>query len=149
MPFEEAEEPLSWQQALAEDPAYYMDTEAGRQELAAMIRKESERLIEELGKSVKRTREIIWLSRWCKECKFFEQNGSKIHCRRWDVRIVKPFYGKAVWSKVPARHREDEKELVVSDIDWNKKWKEISDTIVEWAVDKVNGGVPYFCFTSQ
>ena len=39
--------------------------------------------------------------------------------------------------------------MVVDDIDWSSKWKEISDTIVERAVEMVNGGYPYFCFTSK
>jgi hypothetical protein len=141
------EQTLSWQEAIAEDPAYYMDTEQGQKELAEMIRKESEKLIEELGKSVKRTREIIWLSRHCRNCKFFAENGLRTFCRRWDIRLVKPFYGKPLWSKVPSKVNEQEKEIIVSDIDWNKKWKEISDSIVEWAINQVNGGFPYFCYT--
>ena len=40
-----------------------------------------------------------------------------------------------------------EKERVVSNIDWTRKWKEISNKIVEWAIDKVNAGFPYFCYT--
>ena len=84
-PFEEAEEgpgqrkpgeePVGWQQALAENPSYYMDTKQGQKELAEMIRKESERLIEELSKSVKRTREVIWLSRYCHGCRFYQERG--------------------------------------------------------------------------
>jgi len=71
------EGPLSWQEALAEDPTYYMDTEQGRKELAEMIRKESERLLEELGRAVKRTREIIWLSRFCTNCKFYARRRGR------------------------------------------------------------------------
>ncbi len=50
---QQQEQPLSWQQALANDPEYYMNTKKGQEELAQMIRKESERLLEEIGKSVK------------------------------------------------------------------------------------------------
>jgi hypothetical protein len=138
------DEPLGWQEALARDPEYY--TKEGQEELAQMIRRESERLIEEIGKSVKRTKEIIWLSRYCTSCKFFTE-GSKTTCGRWHVRIVKPFYGRPVWESVPVRGNESEKERVVANIDWNKKWKEISNKIVEWAIDKVNAGFPYFCYT--
>ncbi len=145
----EAEEPLRWQEALAEDPAYYMDTKQGQKELAEMIRSESERLIEELGRSPKRTREIIWLSRFCMSCKFYEQNDRKSTCRRWNVRIVRPFYGKPIWTLIKSGTSPDGKEEVIHDIDWNKKWKNISEKIVEWAVDKVNGGFPYFCYESQ
>jgi hypothetical protein len=141
-------EVLSWYDALAEDPEYYMKTEEGQKELADMIRRESERLLTELGKSVKKTREVIWLSRRCADCKFFSNGGRKQTCSRWEVRLIKPFYGRAIWSKVPKGH-SDEKEIVVHDIDWDSKWREISDTIVEKAVDMVNGGYPYFCFTGR
>jgi hypothetical protein len=42
-----------------------------------------------------------------------------------------------------------ETELVVEGVDWNQKWREISDQIVEKAVGMVNGGYPYHCFTSK
>ncbi len=145
------EEPelVSWWQALSEDPDYYTNTEEGQKELADMIRKESERLLEEIGKSVKRTKEIIWLSRFCSACQYYKQDGRKMTCGRWRVRIVKPFHGRPLWEAVPSRKGTDEKELVVRDIDWDAKWKEISDKIVEMAVNMVNGGYPYFCFKSQ
>jgi hypothetical protein len=143
------ERPSSWQEALAKDPDYYMNDTKGQQELADMIRRESERLLTELSRSVKRTREIIWLSRYCLQCKYFKQVGHKMNCSKWDVQIVRPFYGKVTWSRVPSRTGDDEKEQIVSGIDWNSKWREISDRIIEWAVDKVNGGVPYFCYTDR
>jgi hypothetical protein len=139
---------LSWYEALAEDPEYYTNTEAGQKELADMIRRESERLIEELGKSVKRTREIIFLSRFCKDCKFF-QEARTLQCNRWAVRIVKPFYGTPIWTTVPSKRVRGEKELVVEGINWDQRWKEISDKIVDRAVELVNGGYPYYCFTSK
>lgn len=140
---------VSWWQALAEDPDYYTNTEAGQKELADMIRKESERLLEELGRSVKRTKEIIWLSRFCESCKYYRSEGRKASCDRWHVRIVKPFHGRAIWREVPSQLRTGEKELVVDGIDWEEKWKEISDRVVEMAVEMVNGGYPYFCFTTK
>lgn len=143
------EEPLNWYQALAEDPEYYMNTKDGQEELAQMIRRESERLIEEIGKTVKRTKEIIWLSRYCLSCKFHLSHGSRISCQKWNVRLVKPFYGRPVWEKVALKGNEREKELVVADIDWDRKWKEMSDKIIEWATDRVNGGYPYFCYSSE
>ena len=143
------DELLSWYEALAENPDYFTNTEAGQKELAEMIRRESERLLAELGKRVRRTREVIWLSRHCSNCKFFQKNNGRIDCGKWDVRIVKPFYGRPVWSKVPSKTNKGEKEMVINDIDWNLKWREISDAIVERAVDMVNGGRPYFCFTRK
>ena len=139
----------SWYAAIAEDPEYYTNTEQGQKELAEMIRKESERLIEDLGKSVKRTKEIVWFSRHCTDCRYFQQEGSRMHCARWVVRIVKPFYGRAIWGKAPSKVMRGESEPVVEGIDWTLKWREISDKIVEMAVDSVNGGYPYYCFTSK
>jgi hypothetical protein len=143
------EKPSSWQEALSKDPEYYMNDKQGQQELADMIRRESERLLVELSRSVKRTREIIWLSRYCTQCKYFKQVSHRTTCSRWDVQIVKPFYGKVTWARVPSRSGDDEKEQIVSGIDWSQKWREISDRIIEWAVDKVNGGIPYFCYTDR
>lgn len=142
----EEEEFVSWYQALRDDPDYYTNTEQGQKELAEMIRRESERLIEELGKSVKRTREIIWLSRFCGQCHYFSHESSKMRCNRWAVRIVKPFHGRPIWTTVPSRTNVGEKELMVEGINWDLRWREISDKIVERSIDLVNGGYPYFCY---
>jgi hypothetical protein len=136
----------SWWRALAEDPDYYTNTEEGQKELAEMIRKESERLLEEIGRSVKRTKEIIWLSRYCKSCVHYRAEGRKTLCDRWKVRIVKPFHGRPIWAAARARGGEAEKEMVLEDIDWDEKWKEISEKVVEMSVEMVNGGFPYFCY---
>ena len=140
---------VSWWQALAEDPDYYTNTEDGQKELAEMIRKESERLLEEIGRTVKRTKEVIWLSQFCNQCHFFKQEGRKITCGKWGVRIVKPFHGQAIWRHVPTRPGSDEKMVVVDGIDWDARWKEISEQVVEMAIRMVNGGLPYFCFRSR
>lgn len=144
----EENEFVSWYRALAENPDYYTNTEEGQKELAEMIRKESERLLEQIGKTVKRTKEIVWLSRYCSECHHFQKEGQKMSCNRWGVRIVKPFYGKTIWASTSSKW-DDEKEMVVEGIDWESKWKEISDKIVERAIELVNGGYPYFCYTSK
>ncbi len=70
-------------------------------------------------------------------------------CDRWHVRIVKPFHGRPTWTKVPSRSGNGEKELVVDGIDWDARWKEISDRIIEMSVDLVNGGYPYFCYKGK
>ena len=146
---EEDSEFVSWWQALAEDPDYYTNTEQGQKELADMIRKESERLLEEIGKSVKRTKEIIWLSNFCTSCHYFRQEGRKMTCKKWQVRIVKPFYGRAILREVPSRTGNGEKEVVVEGIDWDARWKEVSERIVDMAVGMVNGGYPYFCYKGK
>ncbi len=140
---------VSWWKALAEDPDYYTNTEQGQKELAEMIRKESERLLEEIGRNVKRTKEIIWLSRFCRSCSYYGADGRKMSCNRWKVRIVKPFHGRPIWGSVPSGKGDGEKQLVVEGIDWDAKWREISEKVVEMSVDMVNGGYPYFCFKSK
>lgn len=139
----------NWWQALARDPDYYTNTEDGQKELADMIRKESERLLEEIGRTAKRTKEVVWLSRFCSACHYYKEEGRKMSCNRWQVRIVKPFHGRAIWKQVRSHTEPSEKEFIVEGIDWDSKWKEISDKIVEMAVDMVNGGFPYFCYRSK
>ena len=114
-----------------------------------MIRKESERLIDEIGKSVKRTKEIIWLSNFCTSCHYFKAEGRRTTCKKWQVRIVKPFYGRAILKEVPSRGGNGEKEFVVEGIDWDSRWKEVSERIVDMAVGMVNGGYPYFCYKGK
>jgi hypothetical protein len=145
---EEAEEYVNWWLALARDPDYYTNTEQGQKELADMIRRESERLLEEIGRSVKRTKEIIWLSNFCKSCHYFKAEGRKMSCNKWQVRIVKPFHGRALWKQVPSKSG-DEKEFVVEGIDWDARWKEVSEKVVEMAVGMVNGGYPYYCYRGK
>jgi hypothetical protein len=140
---------VGWWRALARDPDYYTNTEQGQKELADMIRKESERLLEEIGRTVKRTKEIIWLSNFCNECQYFKMEGRRMSCKKWGVRMVKPFHGRAIWRQMPSRVGPDEKEAIVQGIDWDVKWKEISDRIVEMAIGMVNGGYPYFCYKGK
>jgi hypothetical protein len=145
----EVEEYASWWLALARDPDYYTNTEQGQKELADMIRQESERLLEEIGKSVKRTKEIIWLSNFCRSCQYFGEEGRRMKCKKWQVRIVKPFHGRAIWRQVPSRSGNGEKEFEVEGIDWDSRWKEISDKVVDMAVSMVNGGYPYYCYRGK
>jgi hypothetical protein len=146
---EETEEYASWWQALAKDPDYYTNTEQGQKELADMIRKESERLLEEIGRSVKRTKEIIWLSNFCTACQYFKAEGRKTTCGKWHVRIVKPFHGRAIWKQIPSKMGSDEKESVIEGIDWDSRWKDVSEKIADMAVEMVNGGYPYFCYRGK
>lgn len=134
---------------MAADPEYYTNTEQGQKELAEMIRKESERLIEELSRSVKRTKEIIWLSKFCGSCRYFHEEGRRVTCNRWQVRIVKPFQGRALWSRAALPGESEERDREVEGIDWDSKWREISDRVVEMAIDMVNGGYPYFCYQTS
>ena len=138
----------NWYKALAEDPEYYTNTPEGQKELAEMIRKESERLLEDIGRSTKRTKEVIWLSRFCGSCHYFQQKGARTNCNRWAVRIVKPFYGRPTWI-ASTKKGGDEKEFTIDGINWDVKWREISDAVVDMAVGMVNGGFPYFCYKSK
>jgi len=37
----------------------------------------------------------------------------------------------------------------VEGIDWDLKWREISDKVVEQAINHVNGGFPYYCYKGK
>ncbi|MEM4311030.1 MAG: hypothetical protein QXX95_01395 [Nitrososphaerales archaeon] len=135
------EEKEDWKKIVSQNLEYYLDTEKGRKELFDMARAQSDSLIEELKKR-KREKSIIWLSKHCFNCMHFSsRNGIK--CRRWDCRLVKPFYGRAKWKQI---YERGEKEFVISDFDWNHKSFNISDFLIEIAIEKINNGLPYFCF---
>lgn len=65
-------------------------------------------------------------------------------CEKWNARIVKPFYGKPLW--FITRDEEGNQIMNVSDIDWNEKWLEVSEAIVQEAIENINNGRPYDCF---
>jgi len=126
-----------WRKIVSQNLDYYLNTEEGRKELFNMARAEAEYLIEEIKKR-KRDEKIIWLSKYCFNCvHFYSKNLLK--CKKWNSRLVKPFYGKVKW-----KHKEE--DLFISDFDWNSKAFNVSDIIVELAIEKINKGMPYFCF---
>lgn len=124
---------------------YYLDTEEGKKKLLEEAKRQAEQALEEVARLHKPQRNIIWLSRFCTTCRFYSSSrGGRMSCERWGARIVKPFYGKPLW--FISRDEEGNQTFNVSDIDWERKWLQVSEKIVEEAIDGINNGEPYDCF---
>jgi len=132
-----------WREEASKNLEYYLDTREGRNELMEMIRDEATRLLEQM-KSRQRVREIIWLSKFCQNCSYFIREGrGTMRCMRLDATIVKPFYGRPIWAIVA---RKDGEESLITDIDWHSRSIDVSDILVEKAIERINNGYPYPCF---
>jgi hypothetical protein len=136
-----------WMQEVTNNLDYYLDTEEGKQKLLEEARKWAEQALEEVARVHKPQRNIIWLSKHCNECRYFVAHGQRMSCEKWGARIVKPFYGKPLW--FVTRDEEGNPIMNVSDIDWNQKWLEVSEAIVEEAIERINKGRPYDCYEKR
>lgn len=134
-----------WVEEVYENLDYYLSTEEGKRRLEEIARTEAERLIAEISKTHKPQRDIIWLSRWCTRCEYFRRTRRRYWCTKHDARLVKPFYGKPVWSLNPEED-DDYSKATIIDIDWSKMSRVVEDYIVEAAIDVINGGRPYYCY---
>jgi len=130
----------NWREEVTENLEYYLDTEEGRKELERLMKEEA-RVI--LGR-FRRIKEIIWLGKYCRSCKYFSERNGVMRCERFDCRLVKPFYGRPIW--LIAVDENGRAELYVGDVDWNRKAIDVSDLVVEKAIEHVNGGLPYPCY---
>lgn len=133
-----------WMEEVTNNLDYYLDTEEGKQKLLEEAKRWAEQALEEVARVHKPQRNIIWLSKHCPDCKSFSQHGQRMSCEKWNARIVKPFYGKPLW--FITRDEEGNQIMNVSDIDWNEKWLEVSEAIVQEAIENINNGRPYDCF---
>lgn len=140
----EREKKVEWQAKVSQNLDYYLDTEQGRKELSEIIRSEAEALLHDVTERAQRVKDVIWLSSYCTTCTRFEDERGRMKCGKHDSRIVKPFYGKPIWAY--ARKVDGEKEMVISDVNWNLKAMNISDLVVAEAVKRINHGFPYSCF---
>ena len=131
-----------WTEKASSDLEYYLDTENGRKELSEMIKKQTELQLQEVISSKQGLKEVIWLSKHCNQCSHFLEGKNSMKCIKFKSKIVKPFYGKPIWSI----QLSDIEESHVKDVDWNSKSSEVSDKIIKKAIDKINKGYPYFCF---
>ncbi len=132
-----------WREEVSKNLEYYLDTEEGRGKLVNMIRAEAARLLQQM-KGRQRTREIIWLSKFCLNCSnFMESYRGSMKCTKWSMKIIKPFYGKPIWSVILNLHGE---KLKITDFDWRYKSLNVSDILVEEAIKRINKGYPYPCF---
>ena len=109
---------------------------------------QSEDLLELLGLKIRTHREIIYASIHCLNCMHFERyHGSYMRCLKNKVRLVKPFYGKAIWNEI--KKQNGEKERIVADIDWDSRWLEVEEDRVLLAMKRANNGHPYDCYESK
>ena len=146
MTIEDSAEHADWREKASKSPDYYLDTEVGRQELMAMIRAEADRLLLELRAKGKPSREIIWFSSHCRNCRFCEtaKRGDNARCMKWKCRLVRPFYGRPVWVEVAGQTGDS--KLAVRDIIWGERAADVTDLVVEAAMEGINSGFPYPCF---
>jgi hypothetical protein len=133
-----------WVEEVTRNLDYYLKTEEGKQRLLELARKERERVQDEVEKIHRPQRNIIWLSKHCRSCRYFYSAGERMKCIKWEVKIVKPFYGRPLW--FVALNEVGRPVMSVSEVDWTHKWIEVSEVIVEQAVGHINGGKPYECY---
>ncbi|MCP8305301.1 MAG: hypothetical protein H3Z50_07565 [archaeon] len=134
---------IDWREEASKNLEYYLETEEGRNKLVEMIRAEAVRLLQQM-KARQRVREAVWLSRFCLNCSYLMKGKrGSMKCMKWDVKVVKPFYGKPLWTVILTERGE---ELKIVDFDWHSKSFSVSDILVEEAIKRVNNGYPYPCF---
>ena len=141
------EEKESWIEEITRNLDFYLNTAEGRAKLLEIARRESRKVQEEALKQHRPRRNIIWLSRYCYSCKYFKKQGRRMRCEFWDAKIVKPFYGKPLWF---LSFNELGKPIIsVSDLEWDKKWIDVEERLIEMAIDRINGGKPYSCYVRK
>jgi len=138
-----AEENKDWREEVSKNLEYYLDTKEGRNELMEMIKTEAMRLLQQI-KGRQKVKEFIWLSRFCPNCSYFMKGRRGfMRCVKLDARIVKPFHGKPLWAVMLTANGE---ESLIVGIDWHSKSLDVSEILVEEAINRVNNGFPYPCF---
>jgi len=143
---EATEEEVDWRKKLNDSPDYYMESEAGQKELLEMIRAEADRLLQEVQRRWQPTKEIIWFSTHCMNCRFSSSHrrGENSICTKWSCRLIRPFYGKPIWVTLVSTAGKEEE--VISELDWNERAFDVTDLVIEEAMQRINGGLPYPCF---
>jgi len=142
---EEPPEKPEWVEEVTKNLDYYLKTEEGKQRLLDLAKKENERILEEVAKVHRPQRDIIWLSKYCRSCRYFGGRGERLRCQKWEVKIVRPFFGRPLW--FIALNEMGRPVMSVSGLDWDHKWIDVSDAIIAKAVDHINGGKPYECYS--
>ncbi len=144
-----SEDEESFYQDFTDNLDYYVETEEGRQQLIEAHKKKEKKFIEELLKYFKPQRDIIWMSSYCRHCVYYVERGlATARCELNDSKLVKPFYGTAVW-KVIKDVQTGKTTLELEEIKWDEKWLEISEAEIEEAMERINGGKPYDCFVPK
>jgi hypothetical protein len=143
----EEKEKKDWVEELTRNLDFYLNTAEGRARLLEIAKKEGEKIKSEALKQYRPRRNIIWLSRYCYKCKHFQRHGSRLRCEFWDAKIVKPFYGRPLWF---LSFDELGKPIIgVSDLEWDEKWMDVEEKVVEMAIDRINNGKPYKCYVPR
>ncbi len=124
---------------------FYAATDEGRAQLIEITKKREKKFIEELMKFYKPQRDVIWMSPHCKRCIYYiERNGAR--CELNNAKLVKPFYGRIVWEAI--RESEDF-DIEVKEIDWEELRVQVEQELINEAMNKINGGRPYSCFSKK
>ena len=138
------EEKGLWIEEVTRNLDFYLNTPEGRERLLEIAKKEVEKVKEEAVKQYKPRRNIIWLSKHCFDCKYFRMYGNRMRCEFWDAKIVKPFYGRPLWFL--SFNELGRPVIGISDLDWDEKWMDVEERMVEIAIERINRGKPYSCF---
>ncbi|MDG6932767.1 MAG: hypothetical protein JRN26_03010 [Nitrososphaerota archaeon] len=124
---------------------FYMATEEGRAQLVEITKKRERRFMEELMKFYRPQRDVIWMNPHCEKCIYYvERKGAR--CELNNARLVKPFYGRAIWDVLNETEMSD---FEVKGIDWEELRIQVAQEIVDEAMKKINDGRPYSCFSRK
>lgn len=135
----------NWREKVTENLDYYTKSDEGRKELSEMLKREEEILQEDIKSRKRRVKDIVWLSRFCSICtQFIKRGNNHIRCAKLNARIVKPFYGKALWGAI--LNDDGDKEMLIIGFNWNLKAVDIPDDLIDSAISTINNGYPYACF---
>lgn len=124
---------------------FYMATEEGRAQLVEITKKREKKFIEELMKFYRPQRDVIWMNPHCKNCIYYvERRGAR--CELNNARLVKPFYGRAIWEVI---NEAEALDFEVKGIEWEELRVQVAQEIIEEAMNKINNGRPYSCFSRK
>lgn len=126
---------------------FYMATEEGRAQLIEITKKREKKFIEELMKFYRPQRDVIWMNSHCERCIYFvERKNGSAKCELNNARLVKPFYGRAIWEVIREAETPD---FEVKGIDWEEMRIHVAQEIIEEAMKKINDGRPYSCYSPK
>ncbi|MEM0123894.1 MAG: hypothetical protein QXY52_00670 [Conexivisphaerales archaeon] len=124
---------------------FYIATDEGKAQLIEITKKRERKFMEELLKFYRPQRDVIWMNPHCEKCIYYvERKGAR--CELNNARLVKPFYGKAIWEIIK---ETDTPDFDVEEIDWDELRVQVAQEIVDEAMKKINGGRPYSCFSRK
>jgi len=124
---------------------FYTATDEGKAQLIEITKKREKKFIEELMKFYKPQRDVIWMSKYCEQCVYYiEKNGAR--CELNNAKLVKPFYGRIIWEAI--KEGEDF-DIEVKEIDWEELRVQVEQELINEAMNRINDGRPYSCFSKK